>query len=134
MNVHNAMCYCFMTGNHLSLCFSFADKNAENYEWLNKQLDVCEEERNLLVNTPIHPSLMYTILEFVYQDEYQESVPPMLRPSSGISQNGQESSQVSGDYFKITLPNFCFHILLFHTYFHGAHFSLYGGAQNKCHR
>ncbi|GMH42583.1 hypothetical protein BSKO_10502 [Bryopsis sp. KO-2023] len=64
---------------------SFADGRLDNLEWLNEKLDVPEEERKILVNTRIDSSLLNTVLEFLYQDEYQESVPPMLRLSANNS-------------------------------------------------
>lgn len=40
---------------------------------------VTDEEKARLVNAPIKPALMGTLLEFLYRDVHADSVPPLLR-------------------------------------------------------
>jgi hypothetical protein len=37
-------------------------------------------ERQLLVNQPLHPQLLQSLLQFLYRPQYINSVPPILRP------------------------------------------------------
>jgi len=55
-------------------------QNSGNQEWIQEQLEIPDALRKELVNTPIHPSLIPTLLEFIFSESYQDSLPPNLRP------------------------------------------------------
>lgn len=74
--------------------FLFHSGRSETGDWCSEQLEVDDDERRRLVNNRIDPALVNTVLEFIYQDEYQDSVPPMLRPTAGLGQIGQDGQQV----------------------------------------
>eukprot|EP00775_Hariotina_reticulata_P008350 gene8350-8535_t len=57
---------------------------------LPTQLAVDDQERRLLVNTPIHPQLMRPLLEFMYKPEHADSVPVVMRPAGQLS--GQQQT------------------------------------------
>ena len=50
-----------------------------NQEWIQQQLEIPDATRRELVNTPIHPVLMPTVLEFLFSETYRESLPPQLK-------------------------------------------------------
>lgn len=77
---------------------SKAAEQQEQADQLLAQLVINEQERQLLVDMPIHPRLMQTVLGFLYKSEYANSLPPLLRPQQmlqditppHVSNNGNE--------------------------------------------
>lgn len=62
-------------------------------------LCVDDEERRLLVNQRLDPTLVDLLLRFMYRSEHADSVPPSLRlaPSSGLYMK-QEVCPLTGDH------------------------------------
>eukprot|EP00878_Enallax_costatus_P014166 GHUV01014815.1.p1 GENE.GHUV01014815.1~~GHUV01014815.1.p1 ORF type:complete len:1261 (+),score=458.53 GHUV01014815.1:316-4098(+) len=76
-----------------------ASQSAEQQDQADQllaQLAVDEQERKLLVNMPIHPQLMQTVLGFLYRPEYADSLPPLLRPEHLPQDRTQQHVNGSG--------------------------------------
>lgn len=64
----------------------------EGREWIRQHLQRPDPFRNELVNTPIQPCLIPTVLEFLFSDVYHESLPPSLKsPTESVSQTHLET-------------------------------------------
>lgn len=64
----------------------------EGDDILQKQLEINEEDREKIVNGILDPKLIKPMLDFMYMDEHEESVPPVLQLSNSIHDQKEKNS------------------------------------------
>eukprot|EP00210_Caulerpa_lentillifera_P005795 g5541.t1 len=57
-------------------------RKSNDHEWIAEQLEISQTTRLELLNTPIHPTLIPSVLQFVFTEPYLSSAPSQLCPDT----------------------------------------------------